>query len=293
MKRACLALTLFIIMLPLSGPAAEGTSAGDTLGPVTPPFLSDISMYRFVADSDDASALFVNPAGLAARRDRSTLFGGIYQFNRLAEVTAASAGSHLGLGYLYNDTGIYKSRTYMLGLGGTLLPGLHVGTSLRWNHTDLPLDDRSPFAVDVGFLNRPHRCISIGGVFRNVNNPRFAGGRLEESFTGGVSLRPFTERITLSGQGTFIEGAKPGWLFGGRLSVVPGVELYGAYMRNHDFESADPYEEFTAGIVVSTGRKGTRYVSRSRMGGDYDYGRYGMLFEGCLLYTSPSPRDRS
>jgi len=293
-KLACLVLTTLILLFPLSGPAAAGVSAADTLGPVTPAFLSDISIYRFVADSDDASALFVNPAGLGARRDRSTLVGGIYQFDRLAEISAASAGSHFGLGYLYSDTGVYKSRTYMLGLGGTLLPGLHVGTSLRWNHTDIPQDDRSPFAVDVGFLNRPHRYISIGGVFRNVNNPRFIGGRLEESFTGGLSLRPLTERITLSGQGTFVDGTKPGWLFGGRLSVVPGVELYGAYMRNYAVEtSSDPYEEFTAGIVVSTGRKSARYVGRSRIGGDYDYGRYGMIFEGTPSFrNSIFIRDR-
>jgi protease-4 len=275
------ALLTLIILVPFSGPAGQTYTAADTLGPVTPPFLSDISMYRFVADSDDASALFVNPAGLAARRDNSWLFGGTYQFDRLAEISTAAAGRNVGIGYLYDDTGSYKSRAYTLGLGGTLIPGFHVGTSLRWNHTDLPLDDRSPFTVDVGFLNRPHRYISIGGLFRNVNNPRFAGGRLEESFTGGISLRPLTERITLSGQGTFVEGTKPGWFFGGRLSVVPGVELYGTYMRSHAIEiSDDPYEEFTAGIAISTGWNGTRYVGRSRIGGEYDYGRYGMLFEG-------------
>jgi protease-4 len=278
-KRALLALAALIILTPFSRPAAQG-AAGDTLGPVTPSLLGDISMYRFIADSDDASALFVNPAGLGARWDGSWLLGGSYQYDRLAEVSSAVVGRHVGLGYLYSDAGAYRSRTYMLGLGGTLLPGLHIGTSLRWNHTDLPLDDRSPFAVDVGFLSRPHRYISIGGLYGNVNNPRFAGGRLEESFTGGVSLRPLTERVTLSGQGTFIDGTKPGWLFGGRLAVAPGVELYGAYMRSYAMASPDPYEEFTAGIAVSAGRTGARYVGRSRIGGDYDYSRYGMLFEG-------------
>jgi protease-4 len=275
------ALLTLIILVPFSGPAGQTYTAADTLGPITPPFLSDISMFRFVADSDDASALFINPAGLAARGNRSTIFGGIYQFDRLSEVSAATAGRHAGIGYLYDDTGSYKSRAYTLGLGGTLLPGFHVGTSLRWNHTDLPVDDRSPFAVDIGFLNRPHRYISIGGVFRNVNNPRFAGGRLDESFTGGISLRPLTERITISGQGDFADSSKPGWLFGGRFSVVPGIELYGAYMRRHAAETSDdPYEEFTAGIVVSPGRTSARYVGRSRIGGDYDYGRYGMFIEG-------------
>jgi len=275
-------LPIFMILalvLPCSGPAAQG-SAADTLGPVAPPLLGDIPMYRFVADSDDASALFVNPAGLAARADGSWLLGGGYQFDRLADFSAAAVGRHAGIGYLYGDTGAFSSRTYTFGLGGTILPGLHVGTSLRWNHTDLPLDDRSPFAVDVGFLNRPLRWVSVGGVYRNVNNPRFAGGRLDESFTGGVSLRPLTERITVSGQGTFVEGAKPGWLFGGRVSIVPGVELYGAYMRSHAMESPDPYEEFTAGIALSSARTGARYMGRSRIDGDYDYGRYGMLFEG-------------
>jgi protease-4 len=263
---------------------ASADAAVDTLGPVVLPFQSDIYNFRFVTDADDAAALFVNPAGLGVRKDNSQLFGGIYQYNRFAEVPLGLAGSGGGIGYLYQNTGAYTSHTYLLGVGAKLLPGLYAGTSLRWHHSDIQAPDRSPFAVDVGFLGRPHRYISIGGLFRNVNTPRVIGGRLEESFTGGVSLRPLMERLTLSGQGNFVDKTKPGWLFGGRFMVVPGIELYGSYARDYSMASTDPYEEFTAGIIFALDRKATRYMARSRIGGEYDYGRYGLLVETADSY---------
>jgi protease-4 len=272
----CASIILILVLLPAPAPAS---SAADSLGPVSPALRSDIHMYRLVADVDDASALFTNPAGLGARRDNSILFGGMYQYDRIAELSTCLAGSGLALGQLYRNTGEFKSRTYMIGFGGRIVPGLFLGTSLRWHHTDIPAEDRSPFSVDVGFLNRPHRYVSIGGVYRNVNNPRFIGGRLEESFTGGISLRPLTERFTLSGQGTFVENRKPGWLIGGRFAIAPGIELFGAYARDYSMDAPDPYEEFTAGITFAAGRASARYVGRSRIGGEPDYGRYGFLLE--------------
>lgn len=279
MRRFRALLASVILLLVASPSITAAASAADSLGPVSSPLRSDIFTYRFVADVDDASALFANPAGLGARRDNSSLFGGTYQYDRLAEVVTAVGGSGLGAGYLYQNAGDFKSRSYLLGFGGKILPGLFVGTSLRWHHTDIPADDRSPFAVDVGFLNRPHRYVSIGGVFRNANNPRFIGDRLTDSFTGGISLRPLTERVTLSGQGTFVENSKPGWLVGGRFSLAPGIEIFGSYTRDYSLEAPDPYEEFTAGFAFAMNRASTRYVGRSRSGGEPDYGRYGILVE--------------
>ncbi len=281
-------LVILAILLSVVTASAERTAAdisvADSLGPIVLPFLSDTYSYRFITDADDASALFVNPAGLGVRKDNSTLFGAIYQYDRIAEVPLGLAGSGGGFGYLYQNTGIYTSHTYLFGLGAKLLPGFYAGTSLRWHHSDIHGPDRSPFAVDVGFLSRPHRYVSIGGLFRNVNNPRFIDGRLEESFTGGVSLRPLTERVTLSGQGDFVDNAKPGWLFGGRFMVIPGIEIYGSYARDYSMASPDPYEEFTAGIVFALDRRATRYVTRSRIDGEYDYGRYGLMFETADSY---------
>lgn len=284
MKRASIFLAFVICVLSAPFNPAEAAAAADSLGPAVSPFQSDIYSFRFVTDADDAAALFVNPAGLGVRKDNSKLFGGIYQYNRIAEIPLALAGRNGGIGYLYQNTGVYTSHTYLLGVGTKLLPGLYAGTSLHWHHSDIPAPDRSPFAVDIGFLGRPHRYVSIGGLFRNVNNPRFAGGRLEESFTGGLSLRPLTERITLSGQGNFIDKTKPGWLFGGRFMVVPGIELYGSYARDYSTASPDPREEFTAGIIFALDRKATRYMARSRIGGEYDYGRYGVLVETADSY---------
>lgn len=258
--------------------------------PITPPLRSGLFTYRFVADVDDAAALFVNPACLGTGRYSSSLLSGTYAYDRIEELTASISFPRLGLGYSRLDTGSYKSDSYLLGLGNRLFRNIiYVGTALRWHHTDIAEPNRSPFSVDLGFLIRTHRFISIGGVWKNNNRPRFLDGRLEDSFTGGISLRPLTERITISGQGNFADGVKPGWMFGGRISIVPGLEFFGAYRRElsiplrdrfHPFFNLDdPYEEWTAGIAVALGSWNLRTSTRSRVEGDTDYSRNSFAVE--------------
>lgn len=275
-----------VLVSAIAAAPASGTEAEE---PFSLLLRSDLYTHRFVADTDDATALFVNPAGLAFRRNANSIVRGTYLFDRLAEFTAALSVPNFGLGYMRQDTGYFKSNSYVMGIAAKLGRGLSVGTSLQWHHTDLPAENRSPFAVDAGFTMRPHRYLSIGGVWQNANRPRLAGGaipslsgghtggwiggRLEDTFTGGVSIRPLTERITLSGQGTFSEETGPGWLFGGRIEVVPGLELFGSYMRDHAAGGAEPYEEYTGGIALSFETIRAITSTRSRAGGDYDYSR--------------------
>lgn len=271
----------FIIALLVSTAAAAQivTVVDSPDEPLTPPLRSGLFTYRFVADVDDASALFVNPAGLGAGKYPSSLISGTYGYDRLTELTSSLSVPGLGFGYSRLDMESYKSNSYFLGLAGELVRHLNIGTALRWHHTDIPAPDRSPFSVDLGFLLRPHRCLSLGGVWKNTNHPRYLDGRLEDSFTGGVSIRPFTERITLSGQGNVADGTKPGWMVGGRVSIVPGIEFFGAYVRDLSFDGNDPYEEFTGGIAVALGSWNLRSSTRSRIEGDVDYSRNSFAIE--------------
>lgn len=281
MKIAPVIACAFIIVLIISTAAAAQTvtRVASADEPLTPPLRSGLFTYRFVADVDDASALFVNPAGLGAGKLPSSLMSGTYGYDRLTELTSSLSVPGLGLGYSRLDRENYKSNSYFLGLAGELVRHLDIGTALRWHHTDIPAPDRSPFSVDFGFLLRPLRYLSLGGVWKNTNRPRYLGGRLEDSFTGGISIRPLTERITLSGQGEFADGTKPGWMVGGRVSIVPGIEFFGAYVRDLSFGGDDPYEEFTGGIAVALGSWNLRSSTRSRIEGDADYSRNSFAIE--------------
>lgn len=276
-----------VILLQSTVTPAQTVTVTNLLNPYTPPLRSDLFAYRFVADVDDAASLFVNPAGLGARRNFSSIMSGTYEYDRFVELTSAISLPVLGLGHTYQDTDLYRSNTYLLGLGLEFLQNFYIGTSMRWHHTNLA-ENRSPFSTDVGFLMRPHRCLSLGGVWKNTNEPRFWDGRLEDSFTGGISIRPTTERITISGQGSFVDGERPGWLVGGRFSILPGLEFFGAYMRDLSMNGTDPYEEFTAGVAVTFGSARIRSSTRSLVEGDSDYSRNSFSIEKTKSFVKNS-----
>ena len=291
--RKYLVLAVWAFALLASSPCLAGGVAGavDSLAPFVPSFRSDLASTRFIADVDDAGALFVNPAGLAMRRSTSTLLLGTYWFDRVSELSVAAAGHGIGAAFSYGDNGVFTSRSWLLGLAGNLGEAMSVGASFKWNHSNLPAIDRSPFSVDLGFTLRPQRYLSIAGVWKNVNRPRFAGGavfdplsqrgaRIEDTFVGGLSIRPLTDRITLSGQSEMAEDRKPGWLLGGRIMLVPGVELFGSYERDTQWPGAKPYEEIAGGIAFTFGSVRESPSTKARLNGDFDFSRNSICFEG-------------
>lgn len=291
MKRECLAAVAALVVLASAAYGGEPlASSVDSLAPYTGPFRSDLAANRFVSDVDDASALYVNPAGLAMRSCASTLLMGTYWYDRLSELTTGAGGNGFGFGFSYADNGLFTSRSWSLGLAGKLAPGLGVGASFNWRHTDLPAEHRSPFAIDLGFTMRPSPYLSIGGVWKNVNTPRFADGvaldpisgsrsKLEDSFIGGVSIRPLSERVTISGQAETAHDRKPAWLVGGRIALARGLELFGSYERNTAWYGSEPYEEWSGGVSIALGSTKVVPSTRSRVNGSADYSRNSLSFE--------------
>jgi protease-4 len=286
---AAVALLGFDASIAEAAAASPDSLARNTLAPVSAPLRSELVTNRFVSDVDGAAALYVNPAGLAASRVSTALLHGTYWNDRFAELTLGAAAQSIGCGFMYTDDGAFTSRNYTLGLGTKLSDGLSIGSTLTWHRTSFARQ-RSPFSVDLGFMMRPSRSVSIAGVWKNVNRPEFSDGdafdpflgsmsRLYDYFVGGASLRPFGERITLSGQAEIAQGRRPGWLFGGRVSLARGVELYGSYARDLSWGATDPYEEYTGGISVWFGSTRTSAQGRSRADGDFDYARYSLDLE--------------
>ena len=304
MKKAILpvvaAALLFVAQALFAQPPA---GSPDTLAPVNAPLRSELATSRFVADADDAAALFVNPAGLAMRHTAASLLQGTYWYDRLSELTLGATGRNIGFGFTYTDDGVFTSRNYVLGLSVPLARGLSVGSAFTWHHTSLPYDNRSPLTIDVGFLMRPGRSLSIGGVWKNANEPKFAGGsvgdpfrgplgHIEDSFVGGASIRPVGERLTISAQAEVAGDRKPGWLFGGRMTIVPGIELFGSYMRDMARHGANPYEELTGGVALRFGSTRVSSQSRSRVDGDFEYSRNSFAVEKTNAYVKDALTHR-
>ncbi len=243
-----------------------GSCPAEVDGPVTYPLRSDIYTYLSVSDTDDASSIFVNPAGLAFRPYRSMILRGAYSYDRINEITLGLAFPNIGIGYSRIDEIRYKSNSLLLGLALPLGGRFSIGSSLAWQSSNMD-NDPSPFSAGLGFLIRPNRFLSLGGIWNNANRPDFGGGRLEDRFTFAASIRPMRERITLSAQTDLKEGLRPGYLFGAGLVLLPGFEIYGSYMKDLSGNGA-PYEEFSAGMAFSLDygrvRTGTRMAAKGK-----------------------------
>ena len=290
------------IVIALAPAVFAATACAQTLNaaePLSPLLRSELEANRFVADADDASAIYVNPAGLAWKRYSTSLLQGTYLYDRIAEVNAATGWRGFALGLTSADGGSFVSNTYLAGVAAKLSRSASFGASFKWHHTDMPFANRSPFATDLGFTIRPSRSMSIAGVWKNVNEPSFSDGEavdpfrgpvkaLGQSFIGGVSLRPIEERLTLSAQAEVWDGIKPGWLFGGRMRALEGVEVFGSYRRDFARAGSDPYEEYTAGIAVSFGSVRLRAQGRAAADGDLDYGRWSLGYESASAHARES-----
>jgi len=276
--------TLIIFTLTLLMPTfAMPQTDIDTSRTYIYPLTSEITANRFVSDSDDACAVFINPAGLAMRKHSSSLISGTYTFDHFEDVTTASGGNFFGLGFNYINYPGFSSKTYSLAISAPLSSHFAIGTSLKWHRTSVA-ESRAPFSVDIGLMLRPSRYMSIGAVWRNANSPSFSNGyytdallgnlsTLEERYDVALSVRPLTERLTLSAQCEFSDNRKPGWRFGGRLSLARGIELFGVYSILCNWPGEKEYREFSGGLSLAFNSGVIRTSSRSRIDGDFNYSR--------------------
>ncbi len=97
-------------------------------------------------------------------------------------------------------------------------------------------------------------------------------GKLEQSVVSGISLRPMGERLTLSAQAESFRGEKPDWMFGGRISPLKGIELFGTFRRDFSRCGAEPYEEYSLGMSLALGSGRIRTQGRMPVDAKPEYG---------------------
>jgi hypothetical protein len=159
--------------------------------------------YLVASDVSDARALWVNPAGLAARPEASVLLDlTVVQpgaTGRLGQVTTGFNARGLSFGYQRDNSlaGIH-GHTFKFGLaanygqfaGGATL-ALHGGAN-RGTAWDL--------GVRYDWLS----TVTMGGVIRNIGHPLIFGVRQATSLVPAVTVRPFGSVLALSAQASIV-----------------------------------------------------------------------------------------
>jgi len=227
-----------------------------------------------VAVNDDATAIFLNPAGLGMYEQSGGYFSLSMSGEDVSGTKAATKGGPLGFGY---------TRQYMWGCdcpgGDRELTGdgvtMHpTDDALDTDYLGLALGDPRSFAVgvdyrwfrpqfgerpktgtwDVGAVYRPSSFLSIGAVARNLSEPEIFGDDAlasRTSYVGGVAVRPMGNRLTLMADARIerdqdLEDAT--YTAGLEAEVADGVVLRGSIQSSPAGTGDDRESEFSAGV---------------------------------------------
>ncbi len=216
----------------------------------------------WVSAVDDATALFVNPAGLVPGRGFETYFEAGFERGGHSQGVGILTLPLLRFGYIHDDVNDSDFDTYAFGTGIDLSP-FSFGWTTRLHRGDMG-DGASATAHDAGMLLRPVRHLSLGFVLRNLNDPAFAGDRLPRGYAGALSLRPLPqdpERLTATLQGDWRRADDRGrFTIAGEYRLADGVRV-GAHVTSRVRE---------AGLSLSVDFPGTSLIARGveQEGGD-------------------------
>lgn len=177
----------------------------------------EYSHYGFVSDTGDATAIFLNPAGLAGGPGTNMYLDVTGDDEELTEYVIALQGKSLGFAYRHRDlhgAGVAPASsdpvlgegnldTYT-GAGGHTWGMVSLGVGAVWNKTDLPGEDS--FSWEAGLQVRAGTIAILGGRLSNIQHPDFLDGELRPLYTYGFTLRPLFGKLTLSAQGNHEDG---------------------------------------------------------------------------------------
>lgn len=242
-----------------------------------------------VAVNDDATALFINPAGLG-------MYGGSNSYASLSMsgedvlgISAATKMGPLGLGYdrqyLWTDGDPEGLRpggdavdVYYAGVAAGDPRSFSIGVDYRWFRPQFG-DKEKTGTWDAGFMYRPSGFLSVGGALRNISEAEFTsdgltGGGPEGrrgcacgsrmTYVAGLAVRPAGHRLTLMADASMERDADASDIVysGGVEAVVAdGLTLRGSLTSYPD--GGDRRQEFSAGLWFDTAHFGVGGAYRS------------------------------
>jgi protease-4 len=163
------------------------------------PTQSMLLPFSSVSTSDDALSIVQNPAGLGFRKG----FLGGYFHSYSDSGFSGNDGLFLktsGLGFSVEWLGygsLSKYRKHTLASGYKIVRGFYWGTGYSWfRSSNKEIDKLSSW--NMGILARPTDFLSIGFLASDLNKPKYLGEKTPISFTSGIALRPWGDRLTFS-----------------------------------------------------------------------------------------------
>ncbi|MFH1502064.1 MAG: hypothetical protein ABIG03_03360 [Candidatus Eisenbacteria bacterium] len=210
--RATVALAAMVVLLAPTCAGAAGVFDNLILSP-----RARAMGGAFVAVSDDETAIFTNPAGLAQQQNVGfygsyvDLYG--YDFLDLASFAATmptnkgtfAVGGRL-MSVQYKGVDLETEYSIALGHGFTVMEDVHSSLSfgyalslygLSFDAESVGGEDlgsASTFGVDIGVMGTLRGRTSFGFFAKNVNNPKLGDPDAEDLpqwFTAGVSYSPY------------------------------------------------------------------------------------------------------
>jgi protease-4 len=223
-----------------------------------------------VAVNDNATAVFVNPAALAAYNENNFWASLATSGDKVSGLALASKKGPLGLGYQRqyvwrecpcngqakpSDDGI---DTFVLGLGLGDFRKWSLGFDYRWINSQFGSRERTG-TWDVGLLVRPARFLSIGAAVRDLSEPSLPAGPPGDresvvaegrtTYVAGLALRPGGDRVTLMADAALERGQdvdEAVYTAGIETEIADGFVLRGS-VRSFPVDG-DRDEEFAAGL---------------------------------------------
>lgn len=267
-------LAAVAIALTLTGGAARADILSDTW----------IRGASSVAVNGDATALFINPAGLGINRGSDSYLSLSMSGDDVLSFSTAAKMGPVGLGY---------SRQYLWEApddpGGGLAPGdravdtyyaslaigdprsFSIGVGYRWFRAQFGDREKSG-TWDAGAIYRPTRYLSIGGAVRNLSEPDDLSPAdstgcdcsTTTTYVAGVALRPAGNRYTLMADAAWDrkqDVSDAVYTAGVEAELTDGLVLRGSVQSTPNGD--DREQEFSAGLWFNTAYFGLGAAYRS------------------------------
>jgi len=229
--------------------------------------------FTYVGVAEGSSALFWNPAGLSGLREgelalhhRSGL-GGSIQETSVIGIPAGEWGGFAGsLAYVSNGlfngydasgnkTGLYSAGDIggSLGWGKEWLPGLSLGTAVKFNQQNLKSQSDSIFAVDLGVLWSPLERLKLGAAYSNLGE-KVAGDALTSGLRLGASYNIFfaeDDQFLLAASSELQSGGMSRINLGGENTLFHFLALSAGYQANLTDQGLGGLTGLTGGVGIT------------------------------------------
>jgi protease-4 len=259
-----------------------------------------------VAVNDDATAVFVNPAGLGMYNEQNSYTALSMSGDAVSRFALAIKAGALGFGYdrqyLWESGAEEGSAlrpsddaidTYTIALALAEERRFSLGFGYRMIHSQFGSKETAG-TWDAGIMIRPWEFLSVGGALRNISEPDFdlgvGDGARDEcecgskmSYVAGLALRPIGNRLTLMADAALernddVENAV--YTAGVEARVIDGVTLRGSIQSFPDGD--DRETETSAGL----------WFNATHVGGGASYRTFDAAADDIITYEVGSSGER-